>query len=119
MWLLWQSLYETSSIQRTSGGALRWKDKATIGYYGLPSPATVTALDPNRPIYDPRHLYVDLLAGYGTSLFADKVKPSMSTNRAWWTAIWSAAGRSMTTAITWASGWPCSTPPARRKRSEP
>ncbi len=63
------------------GGALRWEDKGAIGYHGLqPLPAIVTALDVNRPIYDKTHLYVDLLVGYRTSLFADKVRARFQLN---------------------------------------
>ena len=34
------------------GASLRWQDKGAIGFYGVQSrPATITALNPNRPIY--------------------------------------------------------------------
>jgi hypothetical protein len=49
----------------TLGGALRWEDKAAIGYHGVEQlPAIITALDPQRPIYDKRRTYVDLFASY-------------------------------------------------------
>jgi hypothetical protein len=56
------------------GGALRWEDKGSIGYRGVQQlPAIITDLDPNRPIWDKAHLYVDAFVGYRTRLFADKV----------------------------------------------
>jgi outer membrane receptor protein involved in Fe transport len=63
------------------GGALRWEDKAAIGYYGVEQlPAVVTALDPNRPIYDKPNLYVDAFIGYRTRLFRDKVGATFQLN---------------------------------------
>jgi hypothetical protein len=65
----------------TVGGALRWEDKGAIGYYGVETyPATITALDPNRPIYDDSHFYVDLNASYQTRLFNDKVGATFRLN---------------------------------------
>ena len=61
------------------GGALRWEDKAAIGYYGVEQfPAIITALDPNRPIYDKANLYIDAFIGYRTRLFSDKVAAPFS-----------------------------------------
>jgi hypothetical protein len=63
------------------GGALRWEDKAAIGYYGVEQlPAVVTALDPNRPVYDKPNLYVDAFLGYRTRLFGDKVGATFQLN---------------------------------------
>jgi hypothetical protein len=63
------------------GGAARWEDKAAIGYYGLQQlPAVVTALDPNRPIYDQARLYLDAFITYRTKLFANKVGASFQLN---------------------------------------
>jgi outer membrane receptor protein involved in Fe transport len=63
------------------GGALRWEDKAAIGYYGVEQfPAIITTLDPNRPIYDKANLYVDAFIGYRTRLFADKVSATFQLN---------------------------------------
>lgn len=54
----------------TIGGALRWEDKGSIGFYGVEAPpAIVTALDPNRPLWDKAHLYADAFVGYRTRLF--------------------------------------------------
>lgn len=56
------------------GGALRWEAPGAIGYYGVQQlPATITDLDASKPIYDKAHLYVDLIAGYRTKLWADRV----------------------------------------------
>jgi hypothetical protein len=63
------------------GGALRWEDKAAIGYYGVEQfPAVITALDPNRPVYDKPNLYVDAFIGYRTRLFSDKVGAMFQLN---------------------------------------
>ncbi|MES2697860.1 MAG: TonB-dependent receptor, partial [Verrucomicrobiota bacterium] len=63
------------------GGAMRWEDKGAIGYYGVQQlPATITELDPTRPIWDKSHLYVDAFIGYRTRLFADKVGARFQLN---------------------------------------
>ncbi len=63
------------------GGALRWEDKGSIGNYGLQSlPAVITALDPNRPIYDPAHFYFDAFIGYRTKLWGDKIGATFQLN---------------------------------------
>jgi hypothetical protein len=63
------------------GGAMRWEDKGAIGYYGLQElPASITDYDPNRPIYDKAHLYVDAFVGYRTKLFSDKVGATFQLN---------------------------------------
>ena len=53
------------------GGAVRWEDKGSIGFYGA-APSTlpgsfcggVLEPDPNRPIFDPARSDLDLSAGY-------------------------------------------------------
>lgn len=63
------------------GGAVRWESKGTIGYYGMQTlPAKITDLDPNRPIYDKAHFYLDLFVGYKTKLWNDKVAASFNFN---------------------------------------
>ena len=65
----------------TVGGALRWEDKGAIGYYGVQSlPAIITDLDPNRPIYDKRHYYVDAFLSYRTKMWRDKVSATFKLN---------------------------------------
>ncbi len=69
------------------GGAVRWEDKASIGFYGA-APSTlpgsfrgvVLELDPNRPIYDKARYYFDLSAGYRFRLFNDKVRTNVQLN---------------------------------------
>jgi hypothetical protein len=63
------------------GGAVRWEDKAAIGYYGVETyPAVVTRLDPNRPIWDGTHAYFDAFVSYKTRLFSDKVAATFRLN---------------------------------------
>jgi outer membrane receptor protein involved in Fe transport len=63
------------------GGALRWEDRGGIGYYGVEKlPAEITALDPNRPIWDSAHLYADAFIGYRTRLWARKVGATFQLN---------------------------------------
>ncbi len=63
------------------GGSLRWQDKGAIGFYGVQSlPATITALNPNRPIYSKAESFVDLFVGYNTRLFRDKVRARFQLN---------------------------------------
>ena len=63
------------------GGAVRWEDKGSIGYYGVESlPTIVTALDRDRPIYDKSRYYVDLLAAYRTRIFSNKVGMTVQLN---------------------------------------
>jgi outer membrane receptor protein involved in Fe transport len=69
------------------GGAVRWEDKASIGFYGA-APSTlpgsfrgvVLELDPNRPIWDKARYYFDLSAGYRFRLFNDKVRTNIQLN---------------------------------------
>lgn len=67
----------------TVGGSLRWEDKATIGYYGIPVNGDISAAtnyDPDRPIYDKAHTYVDGFVSYSTRLFGDKVRARFQLN---------------------------------------
>ena len=75
-------LTEQKYLKRvTVGGAARWEDKGAIGYYGVQSlPAIVTDLDPNRPIWDKSHLYLDAFASYRTRLFRDKIGATFQFN---------------------------------------
>jgi hypothetical protein len=71
------------------GGAIRWEDRGAMGYYGVQQlPAIITALDPNRPIYDKSNMgggvrgnyYFDALIGYRRRLFANKVGATFQLN---------------------------------------
>jgi hypothetical protein len=65
----------------TIGGAVRWEDKAAIGYFGVQSlPNIITDLDPNRPIYDKSHYYVDMFVSYKTKLWDDRVNATFKVN---------------------------------------
>jgi len=75
-------LFDNKYLKRMSvGGAVRWEDKAAIGYYGVQQlPAIITELDPNRPIYDKSRYYVDLFASYKTRLWGDKIGVTFKAN---------------------------------------
>ncbi len=63
------------------GGAVRWEDKGAIGYYGIQdSTGIYTDLDPNRPIFDKAHYYVDAFVSYKTKLWHDKVGATFRFN---------------------------------------
>lgn len=65
----------------TVGGAMRWIDKKAIGFLGVQSlPATITALDTNKPVYSPAETQVDLFVAYRTRLFSDKVRANFQLN---------------------------------------
>jgi len=65
----------------TVGGAARWESRGGIGYYGVQQfPATITDLDPNRPIWDKARYYVDAFVTYRTKLFARKIGTSVQVN---------------------------------------
>ena len=63
------------------GTSVRWVGQAAIGYYGLQTlPATITQLDPNRPIFTPAQTYVDVFVSYKTRLFHDKIGATFQLN---------------------------------------
>ena len=66
----------------TIGGALRWADKAAIGYYGAAPDAdgAIRSLDKNRPIYDKALAHLDLTASYDLRLFSNKVRARVQLN---------------------------------------
>jgi len=68
------------------GGAVRWEDKASIGFGGK-APATsgnfagaILELDPDKPFYDKARFYMDLSAGYRFRLMGDKVRGKVQLN---------------------------------------
>ncbi|MEO6567979.1 MAG: TonB-dependent receptor [Opitutaceae bacterium] len=67
-------------------GAVRWQDKAAIGYYGknyaalLAANQPITELDRTRPVYDKAQYFFDLGASYRTRLFSDKINASFQLN---------------------------------------
>jgi hypothetical protein len=65
----------------TVGGAMRWIDKKAIGFLGVQSlPATISALDPNKPVYSPAETQVDLFVSYRMRLFRDKIRANFQLN---------------------------------------
>ena len=63
------------------GGAVRWEAAGAIGYYGLQQlPATITALNPNNPVYDKAHAYYDGLIGYRTRLLGNRIPATFQLN---------------------------------------
>jgi hypothetical protein len=64
------------------GGAVRWADKAAIGYYGAaPDPdGVIRSLDKNRPIFDKALAHLDLNANYYFRMFHDKVRARVQLN---------------------------------------
>jgi hypothetical protein len=65
----------------TVGGALRWQSPSAIGYYGLQQlPATITDLDPNKPIYEEAHLYADAFVSYRMRVWHDKINTRLQLN---------------------------------------
>ncbi|MFZ9747522.1 MAG: hypothetical protein ACO3G4_12915, partial [Opitutaceae bacterium] len=71
------------------GGSLRYESKGSIGFYGLGytpgmdlalAQNKILQLDPNRPIYSPEQVYVDLFASYRLRLLRDRVRANVQLN---------------------------------------
>lgn len=64
------------------GGAIRWADKRSLGFYGLPNPNTgvLDEFDPTRPIFQPAVASYDFTLSYRFRLFHDKVGGSVQLN---------------------------------------
>ncbi|MBI5766769.1 MAG: TonB-dependent receptor plug domain-containing protein [Verrucomicrobia bacterium] len=64
------------------GGAFRWEDKASIGFFGAKPDADgiVRELDPNRRIWDKSRYYIDLTAGYRFRFLNDKIRTRLQLN---------------------------------------
>ncbi len=83
-------LTEHSILKNLSvGGSLRYESKGSIGFYGLGyTPGMdltlpqnkILQLDPNRPIYSPEQVYVDLFASYRLRLLRDRVRANVQLN---------------------------------------
>jgi hypothetical protein len=76
------ALTDHNLLKRFSvGGALRWEDKAAIGYYGVQQlPAVITALDSNRPIWDKARFYLDAFVNYRARIFSDRIPFTVRLN---------------------------------------
>ena len=59
-------------------GAMRWEDKASIGYYAYANDPN--AYDPSRRIYDESRYYVDFGGSYNTRIYRDKVGLRLQLN---------------------------------------
>jgi len=66
----------------TVGGALRWEDKAAIGYRAGPpdSDGVIRELDVNRPVFDQARVYADLLISSSFRWLNDKVHSRIQLN---------------------------------------
>jgi hypothetical protein len=69
------------------GGAVRWEDKGSIGFYGkapsqLPGNfrGVVLELDPAKPIWDSARFYYDLSFGYRMRFMSDKIRANVQLN---------------------------------------
>jgi outer membrane receptor protein involved in Fe transport len=64
------------------GGAVRWEDKAAIGFLGAAPDADgiVRSLDRNKPVYDDARFYFDLSAGYNLRLYQNKIRTRIQLN---------------------------------------
>lgn len=64
------------------GGAIRWEDKASIGFMGAApeSDGVIRSLDANRPVYDKARYYLDLSASYNLRLYHGKVRTRIQLN---------------------------------------
>jgi hypothetical protein len=60
------------------GGAVRWEDRGAIGYRGLEG--STTAYDPNRPVYDKAHHYLDAFAAYRTRIGSNGMAATLQLN---------------------------------------
>jgi hypothetical protein len=70
---------ENRYLQRMSvSGAVRWEDKASIGYYTYADDPN--AYDPNRPIFDKGHTYVDAGISYAQKIFGDRIQMRVQLN---------------------------------------
>lgn len=59
-------------------GAVRWEDKGAIGFLGDPNDPN--AYDPNRPIFDRAHLYLDAGLIYNQRILSDRVRMRLQLN---------------------------------------
>jgi outer membrane receptor protein involved in Fe transport len=66
----------------TVGGAVRWEDKAAIGYYGRPPNADgeILELDPDRPIYDRARYHFDFDVAYRFRFARDRFRGRVQLN---------------------------------------
>jgi hypothetical protein len=65
----------------TVGTTIRWADKSSIGFYGMPdSDGIMRTYDVTRPIYDPARASYDLLLAYNLRFFQNKIRARLQLN---------------------------------------
>lgn len=63
------------------GGAVRWEDRAALGFLGSPDrDGIIRELDRNRPVWDKARAYYDFWVSYKLRLFQDKVSARVQLN---------------------------------------
>ena len=64
------------------GGAVRWQDKAAIGFLGAAPEAdgVVRSLDANKPVFDRARFAIDLSASYAFRLHGDRIRGKVQLN---------------------------------------
>jgi hypothetical protein len=64
------------------GGAVRWEDKAAIGFAGGPpeSDGVVRSLDPDKPLFDKSRYYFDLMSSYNLRLSGNRIRAKIQLN---------------------------------------
>ena len=63
------------------GGAVRWEDKAAIGFLGRPpEDGVILELDPNKPVWDKARYHVDLTLAYRFRLANDRIRVRTQLN---------------------------------------
>lgn len=73
---------ENPLIKRlTVGGTLRWQDKGSIGFYGIPDPdGVIRDLDASRPVWDKARTSLDVWASWTFQTLGDKVRTRVQLN---------------------------------------
>lgn len=76
--------FQNKHLKRMNvGGAVRWESEGAVGYYGIPVNGDITAatqFDPNRPVWDTDHIYLDAFVGYRMRLFSDRIGARFQLN---------------------------------------
>ncbi len=64
------------------GGAVRWEDKASIGFRGAAPDAdgVIRTLDRTKPLFDKSRYYFDASAGYNLRLYSGKIRTRIQLN---------------------------------------
>jgi len=62
------------------GGAVRWQDKAAVGYHSKINEFGITVQDIKRPIYGPTDLTTDAFVNYSRKILRDKLRWKVQLN---------------------------------------